>query len=138
MNLSKPLSTTQYDKANEKLLNAYQDACIQSCKEAALETINKLGGSSYSVTDCLWMGLGKKCGHSSLNGVVTVMSKENGKCLDHIVLSKACKGCQKWSNRTNHSEYNSWLANHDCSINHRGSLGSMEGKGAIEMFSSSI
>jgi len=82
-------------------------------------------------------GTWQKCGHSSLNGVVTVMSKENGKCLDHIVLSKACKGCQKWSNRTNHSEYNSWLTNHDCNVNHRRSSGSMEGKGAIEMFRSS-
>ena len=115
MNLSKPLSKTQYDKANEKLLSAYQDACIQSCKEAALETINKLDGSSDAVTDCQVFvdGTWQKCGHSSLTGVVTVMSKENGKCLDHIVLSKAFKGCQTWSNRTNHPEYNSWLANHD-------------------------
>jgi len=36
MNRSKPLSKTQYDKANERLLKAYQDACIQSCKEAAV------------------------------------------------------------------------------------------------------
>jgi len=51
MNLSKPLSKTQYDRANEKLLKAYHYACIQSCKEAALEKINKLGGSSDAVTD---------------------------------------------------------------------------------------
>ena len=118
MNLSKLLSKTQYDKANEKLLKAYQDACIQSCKEAALGTINKLGRSSDAVTDYQVSvdGTWQKCGHSSLTGVVTVMSKENGKCLDHIVLSKACNGCQTWSNRINHHEYNSWLANHDCSI----------------------
>ena len=96
MNLSKLLSKTQYDKAYEKLLKAYQDACIQSCKEAALGTINKLGGSSDAVTDYQVSvdGTWQKCGHSSLTGVITVISKENGKCLDHIVLSKACKGCQ--------------------------------------------
>ena len=96
MNLSKPFSKTLYDKANEKLFKAYQDACLLSCKEAALETINKLGGSSDVVTDCQVSvdGAWQKRGHSSLNGVVTVMSKENRKCLDHIVLSKARKGCQ--------------------------------------------
>ena len=121
-------------------MKAYQDACIQICKEAALETINKLGGSSDAVTDCQVFvdGTWQKHGHSSLTGVVTVISKANWKCLDHIVLSEACKGCQTWSNRTNHPEYNSWLENHDCSINHTGSSGSMEGKGAIEMFSSSV
>ena len=140
MNISKPISKTQYDKANEKLLNAYQNTCFQNCKNAALETTIKHGGSSDVVIDCQVSvdGTWQKRGHFSLNGVVTVISKENGKCLDHIVLSKACKGCQAWSSKTDHPEYNSWLANHDCSINHRGSSGSMEGKGAIEMFSSSI
>ena len=121
-------------------MNSYQNTCFQSCKNAALETTIKLGGSSDVVIDCQVSvdGTWQKRGHSSLNGVVTVISKENGKCLDHIVLSIACKGCQAWSSKTDHPEYNSWLANHDCSINQRGSSGSMEGKGAIEMFSSSI
>ena len=140
MNLSKPISKTQYDKANEKLLRAYQDACFQSCKEAAFETTAKLGGGSDSVTDCQVSvdGTWQKRGHSSLNGVVTIISKESGKCLDHIVLSKTCKGCQIWSNKTNHPGYNGWVANHDCSINHKGSSGSMESKGAIELFNSSV
>ena len=140
MNLSKPISKTQYDRANEKLLKAYQDVCFQSCKEAAFETTTKLGGDSDTATDCQVSvdGTWQKRGHSSLNGVVTIISKENGKCLDHIVLSKTCKGCQIWSNKTNHSEYNSWLANHDCSINHKGSSGSMESKGAIELFNRSV
>ena len=124
------------DRANEKLIKAYQDVCFQSCKEAAFETTTKLGGDSDVATDCQVsvQGTLQKRGHSSLNGVVTIISKENGKCLDHIVLSKSCKGCQTWSNKKNHCEYNSWLANHDCRINHKGSLGSMESKGAIEQF----
>ena len=32
-----------------------------------------------------------------LNGVVTLISRENGKCLDYSVLSKKFKGCQYWS-----------------------------------------
>ena len=81
-NLSKPLSKTQYDKANEQLLKANQDTCLQRCKEAALETTSKLGGTSDAVTDCQVSvdGSWQKRGHSSLNGVDTVISKENGKC----------------------------------------------------------
>ena len=52
MNLLKPKSKTQYGKVNEKFLKANQDTCHQSCKEAALETNSKLGGSSDTVTDC--------------------------------------------------------------------------------------
>ena len=94
MNLSKPLSKTQYDKANEKLLKAYQDACIQSYKEAALETISKLGGSLDAVTDCQVSvdGTWQKRGHSSLTGVVTVMSKEMENVWTILGYQKHAKG----------------------------------------------
>ena len=70
MNLSKPISNTQYDKSNEKRLKAYEDACFQSCKEAAIETTAKLGGGSDSVTDCQVSvdGTWQKHGHSLLWG----------------------------------------------------------------------
>ena len=94
MNLLKPLSKTQYDEANQKLLNAYQEACLQSCKETVLETIIKLGGSSDAVTDCevsvdeTW----QKRGHSSLNGVVTVISKKMGIVWTILCHRKHAKG----------------------------------------------
>ena len=131
MNLAKPISKTQYDKVNDKLFQVYQDTALYSCEEAATETIQKIDEKDpYGITDCQVSvdGSWQKRGHTSLNGVVTVISKENGKCLDHIVLSKKCKGCQTWSNKTSHPGYNSWKANHDCQINHKGSSGSMESR----------
>lgn len=41
------------------------------------------------------MELGKKRGHSSLNGCVAVLSIDTGKCLDVEVLTKVCRGCQR-------------------------------------------
>ena len=42
-----------------------------------------------------------KRGHSLINGLVTLISKENGKCIDSYVMSKKCKGCSMWANRKN-------------------------------------
>ena len=36
------------------------------------------------------MAVGKKRGHAYIHGVVTIISKENGKRLDPEVLSKKC------------------------------------------------
>ena len=74
----------------------------------------------------------------SLNGVVTLVSRENSKCLDFSILSKKCKECQYWSTRKSHPGYNTWLANHDCQINHQKSSGAMESAGAIKMFADSV
>ena len=37
--------------------------------------------------------------HASLNGIVTVVSIDNGKCIDYEVLTKKCKQCQLWGNK---------------------------------------
>ena len=94
INLSKEISKTQYDKANEKLLNAYQNTCFQSCKNAALETTIKLGGSSDVVIDCQVSvdGTWQKRGHSSLNRVVTVFQKKMGSVWTILCYQKHAKG----------------------------------------------
>ena len=44
------------------------------------------------LSDILYLGMdrGKKRGHSSLNGVVTIIASDSAKCLDYRVLSKTC------------------------------------------------
>ena len=142
MNLPPPLSKTGYNKINNKLNSVYKEVAEKSCQEAAKETRIKLGGSADGddMVDCQVSvdGSWQKRGHMSLNGVVTLVSRENGKCLDFSILSKKCKGCQYWSKRKSHPGYNSWLANHDCQINHQKSSGAMESAGAITMFADSI
>ena len=45
------------------------------------------------------MELGKKRGHSSLNGVITFIASDSGKCIDNRVLSKICNACTPWESR---------------------------------------
>ena len=45
---------------------------------------------------------------------------------------KLCKICSFWARRKGTPEYEEWLTNHNCSINHSKSSGAMEG--AVEMF----
>ena len=68
------------------------------------------------------MVLGRKGGFASLNGLVTVISVETGKCLDHRVSTKKCAQCSSWDNRKDSEEYNEFLITHesDCLINHIG------------------
>ena len=78
----------------------------------------------------------QKHGHSSLNGVVTAIS--NGKCIDHHVLAKHCKGCQRWEARKGTPEYESWKIDHVCQAKHTKSSGVMEAVRAIDIFSCSL
>ena len=50
-------------------------------------------------------GSWQKRGHSSLNGVVTVLSSDSGKCFDYRVMTKTCKACETWESRKGTEEY---------------------------------
>ena len=41
----------------------------------------------------------QKNSHSSLNGVVTVVASDSGKCVDLHVLTKTCNACASWEKR---------------------------------------
>lgn len=92
--------------------------------------------ADIALTKCSLDGSWQKRGHSSLNGVVTAIV--DGKCFDHVVLSKHCKGCKKWKAREGSTEYENWFIEHQCQANHGKSSGAMESVGAMDMFSRSI
>ena len=68
-------------------------------------------------------GTWAKRGHTSLFGVVFVLSVDTGEVLDYYALSKYCKACSQWeSKKTFYPEkYNDWKLEHlqsgDCTIN---------------------
>ena len=67
-----------------------------------------------------------KRGHSSINVLVTLISKENEKHIDSYVMSNKCEGfCSTWANEKNSPGYQEWLANHVYQANHSGSPGSI-------------
>ena len=44
-------------------------------------------------------GTWQRRGYSSLNGVVTVIASDSGKCVDYRVLLKTCSACTSWEPR---------------------------------------
>ncbi len=137
MNLAPPVAKAQYKKVVGRLHDVYTEVAEQSCKNFAEET---RATTNQEVKDCQVSvdGTWQKRGHVSLNGVVTLLSRNNGKCLDFEVLSKKCKGCQTWEKRKDDPQYSSWLANHICQANHSNSSGTMERAEAVKMFQRSV
>ena len=80
----------------------------------------------------------QKRGYSSKSGIVSVISKDNGKVLDFTILTKNCKACKYWEKKKETPEYEQFLLEHDCPINHEKSSGSMESAGAVTIFNRSI
>ena len=86
-------------------------------------------------------GTCQKRGHTSKIGVVFLLSVKTGEVLDYEVLSRVCHECIYHNKRDKESTVNKeWAQNHsnNCTINHQGSSGSIEGKGATLAFKWSI
>ena len=139
VNMPPPMSKTSYNKINSQLHKAYTSVS-RKCMENAGKEVHEILQQSDEITDCRVSldGTWQKRGYSSLNGAVTLLSSETGKCLDFQVMSKKCKGCEVWSKRTNHPKYEEWKAAHICKVNHKKSSGAMEGAGAVAIFKRSI
>lgn len=83
-------------------------------------------------------GSWQRRGHSSHNGLVSVIAVDTGKCLDVDVMAKVCKKCESWKKGFDTAEYELWKMEHNCMSNHTGSSGSMEPAGAVRMFQRSM
>ena len=72
-------------------------------------------------------------GFSSVNGVVTVIASDIGKCVDYRVKSKQCASCTSWESRksTEPDLHEQFISKH---VNHEGSAGAMKVSGLIECF----
>ena len=80
------------------------------------------------------MALGKS-GYASLNGAVTIISIDNGKCLAFEYTTKRCKGCEMWQGMQTSEGYDKFIATHECAINYEGSAGGMEAVGVSTILS---
>ena len=83
-------------------------------------------------------GTWQRRGFSSLNGAVTAISIESGKCLGYECLAKTCKACELWQCRKGTPEYENFLKDHNCVINHIGTAGAMEAAGVVRIFKKSV
>ena len=103
MNMASPLAFTSYNDINSTLHDIYENVAAENTKKAAVEVrkIINNGATSDDIVDCQISidGTWQKRGHSSLNGVVVAISKDNRKVLDFHTMSKFCKSCEVWSKR---------------------------------------
>lgn len=130
------LSKLGFKTINNQVMSAYRLAADDSMKKAAkqVKQIDVVDGLSCARVS--FDGIWQKRGHASLHGVVTAMSGD--KIIDLVVKSKRCYGCRMWEGKKGTKEYDNWLANHCCSINHEISSGAMESSGAVSIFERSI
>ena len=83
-------------------------------------------------------GTWQRRGYSSLNGVVTTISIDTGKCLAYECLTKTCKSCEMLQSRKGTEEYEKFEMDHVCPINHKGSAGAMEVSGVLRLYNKSV
>ena len=108
-----------------------------AAEEIAMKTLTQFLDDTVDI-DISADGAWQCHGFASLNGIVTIMAGDIGKCLDYEVLTKECKACQVWESKKGSIEYNNFMVDHDCLINHQGSASSMEPAGIMSCFQRSI
>ena len=133
MNMPLPMAYKSYAAINDLLLDAYKESANESMVMAGKDVRTNIVGSDFQNTRVSVDGTWQKRGFSSMNGVVVAISDE-GKVLDHQVMSKLCKSCSTWAKRKGTPEYEEWHTHHSCSMNHSKSSGAMEAEGAVEIF----
>eukprot|EP00112_Aurelia_sp_Birch-Aquarium-sp1_P021080 Seg5580.2 transcript_id=Seg5580.2/GoldUCD/mRNA.D3Y31 product="hypothetical protein" protein_id=Seg5580.2/GoldUCD/D3Y31 len=153
MNLPSPVTKKSYNnhiKAIQKVVVEQAEQKMNAAASRLKEIIeteepenitrDKAGNTIASVAvtvDGTW----QKRGHTSKIGVVFILSVRTGEVLDYKVLSHVCHACIAPKHLEKDSdEYKTWFDEHKshCQINHTGSSGNMETRGAIDLFSDSI
>ena len=122
----------------KEIATSYRNVANVSMQNAAKEL--RAGTDDVCDVGFLRRFMAKKGGFASLNGLVSIISVDSGKCLDYRVLTKKCAQCSYWENHKNSEEYTQFMMTHEaeCLINHRSSAGKMECDGIVDCFVSSV
>ena len=96
MNLPKPMTANSYDKIVNRLNNVAKEFANETMKDASEDLLSKSKNPSGdtvidSAVSC--DGSRQKRGYFSLNGVLMVISMDNGKILDVEPMTRTCKSC---------------------------------------------
>lgn len=126
LNLSPPVNS--YHIHEKFLANVSEKVAKQSMSLAVSDAIAANDGCrDLSVAiDGSW----QKRGHTSLNGILSATSLDNGKVVDVEIFSKFCNCSSKFRSIGPHEE--------KCSSNYHGTSGAMEVAGAVKIFHRSL
>ena len=95
MNLPKPMTANNYDKIVNRLNVVAKEVANETMTDVSENLLSKSKDPNHdTVIDTVSCdGSWQKRGYSSLNGVVTVISMDNGKILDIEPMTRTCKSC---------------------------------------------
>ena len=99
-----------FKETQKTVLDVYNTVALQSMTDAADERQENRDEQGISDVTVSCDGSWQKQGHSSLNGVMTVISSDSGKCLDYCVMTKPGADLEKqFGQRQLHkSIFNPW------------------------------
>ena len=142
MDLAKPMTNNNYKKIALKIRDAAKSVAEETMKDAIKELKESNHKDETNTIDIAASldGTFQKRGYSSLNGIVSAISMDNGKVIDTVPMTRYCKSCigREELKKENPGEYEKWKVNHKCPKNHSGSAGAMEVTGAKQIFERSI
>ena len=134
MDMPPPPKPSAYQCHNKALMKVAKAVA----EETMAEVVSEMHGNNPGISQCSVScdGTWQRRGHSSLNGCVTVLSMETGKCVDIDILTKVCHVCQKINRVTDPDEKRLLEADHvgKCKSNFTGSAPSMETVGVKKFF----
>ena len=96
MNLPKPMTAYNYDKIANWLNVVAREVANETMRDASEDVLSKSKDPNDDTvidTAVSCDGSRQKKGYSSLNGVIMVMSMDNGKILDIEPMTWTCKSC---------------------------------------------
>ena len=136
MNLPKPMMTVNnYDKIVNRLNVVAKKVANEIMRDASEDLLSKSKNPNDDTvidTTVSCDGSWQKRGYSSLNGIVTVISMDNGKILDIQLMTQTCKSCllHEKLKTSDPKRFEEWKVTHVCKINHVGTASNMEPEGA--------
>ena len=134
MNLPKPMTAYNYDKIANWLNVVAREVANETMRDASEDVLSKSKDPNDDTvidTAVSCDGSRQKKGYSSLNGVIMVMSMDNGKILDIEPMTWTCKSCllnEKLKN-SHPKRFVEQKLTHVCKINHVGTSSKMEPEG---------
>ena len=114
MNIPPPMTESTYNNTvKETMLPIYLQVAQNDMEEAAADLRVISNDDSVDINEedevcdiaASFDGTWQRRGYSSLNGVVTTISIDTGKCLAYECLTKTCKSCEMWQSRKGTEEY---------------------------------
>lgn len=137
MNMPSPVLKGSFSKMTNKLKEAAKSIAEKSMNDAAAKLRGEVETADIGVSiDGTW----QRKGFTSMNGVITAISIDNGKVLDTAIMSKNCKGCVNMQSvkTSDPQKYEVWKASHNCGLNYRGSSPAMEKEGTLKIYNDSV